>query len=369
MLMRDRIGLGFDVNEALAKLKAEGQGLPPHTYTSSDVFELENKELFSKSWTCFAPIENLREPGSVVVGNVGRIPVIVTRSADGKVHGFINACRHRGYPVAQANGSGCKKLTCPYHSWSYRLDGSLIVAPETGDAFDKAEHGLLPVSVETWAQFVFVNPDPMAKPLLESLVGLEDVANRFNMLTGADDYELVEVVEVHQGANWKLWFDNNTECYHCPTIHSSSFADAFETSADAYTLETHGQFTATAILPKQKDGNDRPSTTIHMHPGAFVVQQKDIMVMARIVPQNEKSYTVFTYYFAEKGADPQSVADWLKIWKQTFDEDKHAIELQQIGLESGQTKPFRYVEAREAQPMHHAANTLLAYQRSISGGA
>ena len=358
--------LGFDVSKSLEKLRTEGAGLPPHTYTSAEIFDLESREIFAKSWTCFAPLEKLKAPGSVVVGDVGRVPILVTRSGDGELHGFVNACRHRGYPVATEDKSDCKKLTCRYHSWTYRLDGSLVVAPESDPGLDKSAHGLLPVSVTAWAQFVFVNPDPDAAPLMESLCGLQDVADKFGLLTDVDSYDLVDVTEVRQQANWKLWWDNNTECYHCATIHGTSFAAAFQSSAEGYTLETHGLFTTTAVLPKQNDNGERASVTIHIYPGCFIVQQKDMMVMGRVVPHGPDDYTVYTYYFAEKGADPKEFADWLTIWKQTFDEDKEALQLQQHGLRSGRTKPFRYVSAREAQPIHHVTNTLLAYKSTVA---
>ena len=86
------------------------------------------------------------------------------------------------------------------------------------------------------------------------------------------------------------------------------------------------------------------------------------MIMARICPSAHDRYSIETYYFAETGADRQRVEHWLKVWKQTYEEDKAAVQLQQVGLESGQTKPFNYVAARELQPMHHMLTVLSAYR-------
>lgn len=357
---------GFDIPSTRAALKECGQGLPPETYFSEAIFEIEHREIFGRRWTCFAPLARLSRPGSAVVGHVGRIPIVVTRDADGKLHGFINACRHRGYPVAEEDMAECKKLTCRYHSWTYRLSGELVAAPDSAPGFEKASHGLLPVSVACWGQFVFVNPDPRAEPFEVALPTLTEAAQRMRMELNPEVYVVVDETVSLQRANWKLWWDNACECYHCPTIHGESFAAAFLSSADAYHLEKHGLFTATAIDPKQSPSNAKAAITIHLYPGCHIVQQQDIMIMARIVPTAVNAYTVHTTYLAETNASRDAVDAWVKIWKQTYEEDKEAVQRQQRGLESGRTLPFSYTPSREEQPIHHVDNTLREYERIMA---
>ena len=354
---------GFDLNDSLGRLEDKGEGMPPFVYTSAEVFDFESQKIIGSMWTCFAPIEKLRQAGSLVVGKVGNVPILVTRGLEGKLRGFINACRHRGYPVALSDLRECKKLTCQYHAWTYALDGRLVAVPEGGAEIDRSELSLLPISVETWGQFVFVNCDPNANALHVEISSLANVAERFGMDLDPNAYEIVEETTIEHKANWKLWFDNNCECYHCPSIHGNSFASAFQASADAYTYEPHGLLSVTAIEPTSSHAHENAVTTLHIFPGCHIVQQKDLMVMARAIPLTANRYRVSTYYLGKVGADPQIIAQWIQLWKQTYEEDRKALELQQISLESGRTEPFRYVKSREAQPMHHVSNVLRAYMQ------
>ena len=293
--------------------------MPPFVYTSAEVFDFESQKIIGSMWTCFAPTEKLRQAGSLVVGKVGNVPILVTRGLDGKLRGFINACRHRGYPVALSDLRECKKLTCQYHAWTYALDGRLVAVPEGGAEVDRSELSLLPISVETWGQFVFVNCDPNANALHVEISSLANVAERFGMDLDPNAYEIVEETTIEHKANWKLWFDNNCECYHCPSIHGNSFASAFQASADAYTYEPHGLLSVTAIEPTSSYAHENAVTTLHIFPGCHIVQQKDLMVMARAIPLAANRYQVSTYYLGKIGADTEIIAQWIQLWKQTYE--------------------------------------------------
>ena len=127
---------------------------------------LERERLFARAWTYAGPAEWVSEPGSYFAAQIGHVPVAVVRGSDGVLRGFVNVCRHRGHLVVE--GTGCREtLQCPYHAWTYDLDGSLRKAPrsEREPGFDPTGLSLAPVSVDTWGPFVFVNPDPDAAPL------------------------------------------------------------------------------------------------------------------------------------------------------------------------------------------------------------
>ena len=357
--------LGFDPKDALQRLHESGEGMPSFVYASSEIFALENSQIFGSMWTCFTPLAKLNQPGSIVVGNVGNTPILVSRSLDGELHGFINACRHRGYPVALRDQRDCRKITCNYHAWTYALDGRLVAVPEGGQEIDRSELGLLPISVEAWGQFLFVNCDPEAESLHKALPTLQEVADRFRMDLDPEAFECVEETEIEHQANWKLWFDNNCECYHCPSIHGQSFARAFQSSDEAYTYEPHGLFSVTAIEPNRGFENENPVTTLHIFPGCHIVQQRELMIMAHATPIAANRYQVRTSYLRRVGSDPAVTSQWIDLWKQTYEEDRLALELQQIGLECGKTKAFQYVKSRESQPMHHVSNVLKAYIKAV----
>ena len=142
------------------------------------------------------------------------LPVVVVRDGEGTLRGFVNVCRHRGGPLADGCGSA-KVLSCAYHVWVYRLDGSLARASgmEGAEEFDAADHHLYPVSVATWARFLFVHPDPDATPL--DLGPLAQAIDPYPV----EQYELV-VRELHERQfNWKVLVENYSENFHTPFVH------------------------------------------------------------------------------------------------------------------------------------------------------
>src|SRR5262249_6786438 len=141
--------------------------------------------------------------------------VIVLRDLGGTIRAFANSCRHRGTRLLSGKGS-CRAIACPYHSWVYRLDGTLIGAAgmEKTLGFDRAEYGLVPIRIESWAGFLFVNFDEGAAPLATQL---GDLPQRFA------SYNLAEMVctrrkEYDLACNWKIYLENAMEEYHTPTV-------------------------------------------------------------------------------------------------------------------------------------------------------
>ncbi len=144
----------------------DGWTLPASWYSDAGVAALERERIFARSWQYAGPAEQVAEPGSFIATQAGHIPIVVTRDREDVLRAFVNVCRHRAYTIAKDNG--CREtLQCPYHAWTYELDGSLRKAPrsEREEGFDPADFSLLPVSVDTWGPFLFVNPDPEAAPL------------------------------------------------------------------------------------------------------------------------------------------------------------------------------------------------------------
>jgi choline monooxygenase len=154
----------------------DGWTLPAGWYADEGVWSLARERIFASTWQYAGRSEQVREPRSFFASQAGHIPVALVRDREGVLRGFVNVCRHRGHPVVA--GEGCREtLQCPYHAWTYDLDGSLRRAPraEREPGFDPAGLSLRPVSVDTWGPFVFVNPDPDAAPLAEGRGGLPEL--------------------------------------------------------------------------------------------------------------------------------------------------------------------------------------------------
>ena len=187
-------------------------------YISEAWLRREFDELWPSVWQ-FACLErDVAEPGQYVVWDVGRESIVIARTSDGDLAANYNVCQHRGARIA-TDGRGCaERLTCPYHGWSYRLDGRLVVVPDNQrfpGGVDRARHSLKPVRVDTMWGLVFVCPNPSAPPLAEYLGPLLEAVAPFQL----ERMTLVADQTVLLNCNWKAVFDNFHELYHVEHIH------------------------------------------------------------------------------------------------------------------------------------------------------
>lgn len=188
-------------------------------YTSRDYAERERENIWMRVWQVVGRVDELPEVGDWKEYRIFDQSFIVARGSDGKIRGFVNACRHRGNVLCQGKkGHANGRFTCPYHRWSFALDGRLVGVgrPDLVGPIDKAEHGLLEVPVECFAGFIFLNPDPEAMPLAEFLG--EEV---MRYLTPYRLDEMTPVMDVRESleCNWKVVMDAFQEGYHIDGIH------------------------------------------------------------------------------------------------------------------------------------------------------
>jgi len=192
--------------------------LPREYFVSPEVWETEQERIFGRSWLLAGHLSQLREPGSYFTHEVGRENVLVVRDREGVVRAFHNHCRHRGTRLcAEHSGTLGTAIQCPYHAWTYGLDGALRAAPNMQGVagFDRSDYPLRPVALATWEGFVFVNLDSDPVPFAEALPGLQTRFAQWRLPELASAHQTVYEVE----ANWKLFFHNYSECYHCPNVH------------------------------------------------------------------------------------------------------------------------------------------------------
>ena len=216
-----------------------GFSLPASWFTDPAIVELENERIFRRHWQYVGRLEQLVGVGDYITGSTADLPIVVARGEEG-LRGFVNVCRHRRHEVM--SGSGNKKvLQCPYHAWTYGLDGRLKAAPrsEYEEGFDKEDFPLLPVLVDTWGPWVFVNPDLEAGPLADVLGQLPQIIAESGLdltrlqFRGRDEWV--------RHANWKVMIENYLECYHCAIQHPG-FSAVVDVDPDAYSLQPHDWF-------------------------------------------------------------------------------------------------------------------------------
>jgi carnitine monooxygenase subunit len=221
---------------------SHSHSLPGWAYLDPDIFEREKEEIFFKTWQYAGWVGDLKAPGDYITRSLIDQSVIILKGANGELQGFHNVCQHRGHQLLAGRGH-IGSVTCPYHAWTYQLDGTLKTArgAEKLQGFNAAQFHLKPVRVETLAdKFVFFNLDVGAKPLAELAPGLgDDIKSEtptFDALV-RNDLRSDDGFSAVQNANWKIVVDNSQECYHCRAAHPG-FSAHYDMAA--YTSESFG---------------------------------------------------------------------------------------------------------------------------------
>ena len=227
--------MAVETTSGLRDQLERGLTLPASWYSDPEMLRLEHERIFGRTWQYAGTMSMLEGPGSFFTCRAGATPIVVVQTREGELRAFVNVCRHRGHEVVEGCGRR-ETLQCPYHAWTYDLDGSLRAAPrsEREPGFDHADWGLRPVLVDTWGPLVFVNPDLGASALAEVLGELPAELAARGIDPGTLEYRgRSREWVIH--ANWKLVVENFLECYHCPVAHKS-FSRLVDVDPDSYRL-------------------------------------------------------------------------------------------------------------------------------------
>jgi choline monooxygenase len=314
--------------------------LPYAWYADPAVLRVEQERIFARTWQYATRADVVAEPGSMTPAWAGSLPVLVVRGSDGELRGFVNVCRHRGHVLCEIDARR-ETIQCPYHAWTYALDGTLRSAPraEREEPFDPDALSLVHVSVESFGPFVFVSPDPSAAPLAESLGdlprllaegGVDLDGLRFHSRAESDEY----------AANWKVCAENFLECYHCAVAHPS-LAKTLDISEEAYVLEHDGTLLSQFGPPRDgaSDVSDSvargqfhflfPNTVVNVMPG------RQNLSIGPIVPRGHGRTYRFLDYFVGEDTDDDWLRGFLELDEQVGAEDRALVESVQRGLASG----------------------------------
>ena len=194
----------------------EARGLPPQAYLSEEFYELELEHLFRRDWICVGREEEAAQAGDYFTIELAGEPLVVVRGTDNRLRALSNVCRHRYMQVVMGQGNAAR-LSCPYHGWTYQLDGSLMGATNMAESriLDKENCRLPEFRLETWLGFIFVNLDPDAEPLGPRLQELGDRLAPYHL----DRMRISSMYDEIWEGNWKLTMENNAEAHHHRTLH------------------------------------------------------------------------------------------------------------------------------------------------------
>jgi choline monooxygenase len=367
----------------------EARTLLPDAYRDPAFHALEQERLFTTSWVGVAFADRVAETGQVATATVADQPIMITRDPTGALRAFHNVCRHRGTQLVEAD-TRVKRFRCPYHSWTYALDGELLGAPlfegsdipdgqqavfDTSHArgFRRSDHGLLPVRVERWAHLVFVNLEGRARPLAEWLGDLPERLRGYRL----EDTEVVAEQAYDVAANWKLAAENYMEYYHLPWVHpelvkTSRVEDHHRfqgpgmycgMTTSPLTRDTEGTgWSSLPPVPGLDDGDANAGRFVWLFPNVAlaVLPNHVFTILARPdgPARTVETTAISLHRAASRVADAGALKELERFWDVINREDIDVIERVQRGLAS-RAFPGGPMCYRFEEPVHRFQNMVI----------
>ena len=332
--------------------------LPQQYFVSSEIFEEENRRIFSESWICVGRSSDLSQAGAYFLVDRCGESIIVTRTESGEARAFYNVCRHRGTQLCtESAGNFQGRIQCPYHTWTYSLNGELLGAPNMKDVpgFDRSNFPLHSISVAEWEGFLFINLSADPEPFELAFEPLLDRFQSWRM----SELRAAHSITYEVNANWKLIFQNYNECYHCPTVHpllarltpyksamnhldeGPFLGGPMQITVEGGSMTMDGRACASALCEDEKD-------LVHYYtffPGMFLSLHPDYVLvhrLERIQPDRTRIHCDWLFHPDEinrKDFDPSSAVEF---WDITNKQDWHVCELSQHGISSRAYVPGPY---------------------------
>ena len=368
----EHISNGYD------RIASRSFSINSQCYLDPKFQQVETEQIFHKSWQFLCHEEKLRENGSYIATDIQGQSIVATRDVSGELRAFYNVCKHRGHELMSGEGKA-KLIVCPYHAWSYDLDGSLKVVRRAQhiENFDMKSVCLDQVKIETFCHLVFINLDPEAESL-GSQTG--ELANE--VMSYAQDLENLTFshrLTYNIKANWKSVVDNFLECYHCPVAHKD-FVSLVE--MDTYKVTTKGIYSSHMAKAGQADNNaytiDGASCTDHavwfLWPNITLMRypgRGNFMVWRFYPVGPEETYEVFDFFFETADAN-DAEQEALKFIDEVLQpEDIGLVESVQRGMNTPAFNQGRYMVDPEGSGLsehavHHFHGLVLdAYAKAI----
>jgi Rieske 2Fe-2S family protein len=345
-------------------LAAGAKTLPQHYFVSPELFAEEQEKIFAKQWLLVGHQSQIANAGDYFLAEIAGESVVVIRDRRSVIRAFYNVCRHRGTRLCEEGSGQLSAIQCPYHAWTYGLDGRLIGAPHMDEVpgFDKAGYSLHPVNIGLWEGFIFVNlaNDPM--PLEEWFAPLNGKFSHWNMSI----LRPAKRVNYDVRANWKLMFENYSECYHCPGVHpqlqkvspydsaendlcEGPFLGGFMKINKGKSLTMSGNACASFV---GKIENVQQVFYYSIFPNMLLSLHPEYVMVHQLWPQSpERTLIVCDWVFHPDafGRSDFNPDDAIAFWDMTNKQDWHVCELSQQGIASRAYQAGPY-SARESIP-------------------
>jgi len=369
---------------------AGAKSLPQKYFVSPEMFAEEQKKIFSKQWLLVGHQSQIPDAGDYVVQQVIGESLIVIRGKSGEIHAFFNVCRHRGtrlieHRAGEAVNGRCAAIQCPYHAWTYGLDGRLIGAPHMDEVpgFNKEDYPLHPVNLGLWEGFIFVNlndgearlcSEATARQRSGDFISLErwfaPLAGKFSHWN-IPKLQPAKRIEYDVHANWKLMFENYSECYHCPGVHpmlskvspydsaendltKGPFLGGFMKINPGKSLSMSGNACALPIEHDQEHDKESTQRVFYysIFPNMLLSLHPEYVMVHQLWPKSpERTLILCDWFFHPEAFDRDDFHpnDGIDFWDMTNRQDWHVCELSQQGIASRAYEPGPY-SSREKIP-------------------
>jgi len=341
--------------------------LPQKYFISPDIFAEEEKKIFSSRWVLIGHQSQIAQPGDYFLSTIGGESLIVIRDQKLAVRGFYNVCRHRGTRLKEDNCGHVAAIQCPYHAWTYGLDGRLIGAPHMDDVagFDRADYSLNSVNLGLFEGFIFVNLEAKSTPLQEWFAPLTGKFSDWNL----PELRSAKRIEYDVRANWKLIFENYSECYHCPGVHpmlstvspydsaendliEGPFLGGFMKINRGKSLTMSGDACAMRVGDKEGGGETERVFYYSIFPNMLLSMHPEYVMVHQLWPRSsERTLVVCDWLFHPNAFNRPDFkpSDAIEFWDITNKQDWHVCELSQLGISSRAYQPGPY-SSRESIP-------------------
>jgi Rieske 2Fe-2S family protein len=365
-----------------------GIGIPRELYVSPTLFEQEITAVFNRSWLLAGHESQLATPGQYLTVESGPESVIVARTEGGELAAFQNVCRHRGARLVDAGCGSARRLVCPYHQWTYRMDGTLQGAPKMPETFDPAAFPLAPVSVQSWHGLVVVNLAELPGVPIDGLLGGSEATIAPFAL---DNAKVAHTISYEVAANWKVVWENAQECYHCTANHPE-FIKAFDVAPlgdaewgaseihrsddcrtqfakfplkpGAVSLTLDGQPASTRLMGQFAGGLPAYTAAVHLKPSFAIVACPDYAVVLAERPVAVDRTDVVMWWLVDKDAEEghdYDLDNLIKVWDHTNRQDWELCARTQQGIRSRWYVPGPLSsDESSVAAFHHAYANLLA---------
>ena len=308
------------------------KSLPAHWYANEEIFQLEQERIFSKNWSFVAHAGQIEKPGSFVTATIAGVSIIVLKSPEHGIRGFVNICRHRAAPLCTRETGEITRFTCPYHAWSYDLDGALLSAPgvDLGRDMDASKFGLIPVRVSSWNHLIFACLDRDCVSLSRWLGDIVSIAGDYPSLSEMD-YACMQSNQCE--INWKNYSDNSAEGYHLSRVHPE-LSRSLITRQTRIKVHENGQFVGFDITYKEGESVS-PGYWVYKYPGLLMHFSLSSFNVEKVTPLGPTRTGMHRWFWFKPGVGEPQRKQVVSLSNQVIQQDMDICREVQKNLESG----------------------------------